>query len=95
LSQKSFTPYFIGTLDLDGNFFENRIPTELSEIASLESLRLGTNLLSGTIPTELAQLVNLLNLELQTNFLTGTIPTEFGDLPNLEIDTSGNNLSDR
>jgi Leucine-rich repeat (LRR) protein len=82
------------TLDFDNNLsLSGTIPASLGEIASLQSILLGSNLLNGTIPTELAQIPNLTSLELQSNFLTGTIPTELEALPSLvNFNCTGNEI---
>ena len=70
------------------------IPTDVSTIGSLESLRLDRNFFSGTIPSELGLLTDLIVLSLQTNQLTGTIPPELGALTNLaELDLGSNLLT--
>ena len=70
------------------------IPTELGNLANLQTLRLGENDLSGSIPTELATLINLQQLDLGGNALAGPIPPELGNLANLErLDLGWNDLT--
>ena len=70
------------------------IPSELGDLARLESLRLEHNQLSGPIPPELGNLANLEVLDLDRNNLSGPIPTEFGRLSSLEVlSIEWNNLS--
>ena len=70
------------------------IPSELGDLARLESLRLEHNQLSGPIPPELGNLVNLKTLDLDRNNLSGPIPPEFGRLSSLEeLSIYFNNLS--
>ena len=59
------------------------IPTELDNLASLQTLYLPVNRLTGPIPTELGNLANLSVLVLGHNQLTGPIPTELANLSNL------------
>ena len=64
--------------DLDGT-----IPTELGNLANLETLDLDGSFLSGTIPAELGKLTNLTYVSFNDNTLTGAIPPELGNLANL------------
>mmetsp|Transcript_25193 Transcript_25193/g.58573 ORF Transcript_25193/g.58573 Transcript_25193/m.58573 type:complete len:174 (-) Transcript_25193:125-646(-) len=52
------------------------IPSELSDLSSLEQLWLGDNHLTGMIPSELSQLTRLDILQLQGNAFSGNMPTE-------------------
>ena len=60
------------------------LPSELSGLASLQSLDLSDNDLKGEIPGELGNLANLISLNLSVNRLTGEIPTELGKLAGLQ-----------
>ena len=71
-------------LSLPGNGLTGEIPSELGDLAGLESLNLGVNDLTGEIPSELGALANLKGLILNHNDLTGEIPSELGNLANLE-----------
>ena len=76
------------------NRLSGSIPSELSNLANLESMFLGGNELSGSIPSELGNLDNLRTLWLNGNELSGSIPSELGNLANLEdLSLSGNQLS--
>ena len=66
------------------NRLNGSIPSELSNLANLESLYLNGNRLSGSIPSELGNLANLESLYLNGNRLSGSIPSELGNLANLE-----------
>ena len=81
-------------LVLLGNALSGPVPTELGNLANLQSLSLSRNALSGPVPTELGNLANLRILNLGGNALSGPVPTELGNLANLErLDLSGNALS--
>ena len=81
-------------LDLTDNKLTGTIPSELSNLASLERLNLFNNELTGTIPSELGNLASLERLNLFDNQLTGTIPSELGNLSSLlELGLSGNQLT--
>ncbi len=71
------------------------IPTELGDLARLESLQFFNNHLSGPIPPELGKLTNLRNLDFNRNELSGPIPPELGSLTNLTgLNLYGNDLTD-
>ena len=69
----------LSDLDLTGT-----IPSELGNLAKLQSLDLGDNELTGEIPAELVSLAKLQSLNLGWNELTGEIPTELGNLAKLQ-----------
>ena len=71
----------MGMPDLD---LAGTIPSELGNLANLQSLDLGDNELTGEIPAELGSLANLQELHLNWNQLTGEIPAELGGLANLQ-----------
>ena len=72
-------------LRLHSNELSGVIPTELGNLANLQTLSLSRNALSGAIPSELGNLSNLEELYLNDNTLSGAIPAELGDLANLQI----------
>ena len=81
-------------LYLEYNDLSGPIPPELGNLASLETLDLGSNYLSGPIPPELGNLDNLRWLVVGNNDLSGPIPSELGNLDNLTgLGLSTNNLS--
>ena len=81
-------------LYLPGNSLTGEIPSELGDLASLESLDLRDNYLTGEVPSELGDLANLEQLWLAGNGLTGEIPSELGDLASLRwLDLRGNVLT--
>ena len=81
-------------LRLAGNQLSGSIPSELGNLANLQTLLLDGNQLSGSIPSELGNLANLEWLWLDGNQLSGSIPSELGNLPNLEwLWLAGNQLS--
>ena len=79
------------SLNLSYNNLSGRLPPELGNLASLESLGLLRNRLSGPIPPELGNLVNLEGLALSSNQLSGPIPPELGNLVGLTHLSLGNN----
>lgn len=81
------------SLDLNSNFMEGNIPTELGQLESMVALNLGTNFFGGPIPSELGRMVNLTSLDLQLNPMTGTVPSEVQALPLLtDLDISGTSI---
>ncbi len=72
-------------INLYSNQLFGSIPTELENLANLQSLYLFNNQLSGPIPIALGKLTNLKNLYLYNNQLSGSIPAALGNLANLEI----------
>ncbi|MDE2878622.1 Ig-like domain-containing protein [Candidatus Palauibacter soopunensis] len=70
-------------VSLSANGLRGRIPAELGELASLETLDLYRNGLTGPIPPTVADLAELHTLDLGENDLTGAIPPELGSLANL------------
>ena len=72
-------------LDFDSNYFlTGPIPTSVTRLTKLVTLRLGTNRLFGPIPPRLGRLPNLESLAVGNNLLTGALPPQLGDLPNLK-----------
>ncbi|MBO1351433.1 MAG: putative Ig domain-containing protein [Hormoscilla sp. GUM202] len=67
-------------IELYNKSLSGKLPSELGDLSSLQSLYLDHNSLSGTIPSELGDLSNLQFLHLNNNGLSGTIPSELGDL---------------
>ena len=81
-------------LRLYENGLSGTIPSELGNLANLQTLSLFSNQLSGEIPAELGNLANLQMLSLFGNQLSGEIPAELGNLANLqELWLSMNQLS--
>lgn len=73
-------------LDFDSNYFlTGPIPTSVTRLTELVTLRLGTNRLFGLIPPRLGRLQNLESLAVGNNLLTGALPPQLGNLPNLEF----------
>ena len=66
------------------NQLRGELPTELGNLANLQTLSLFSNQLTGEIPAELGNLVNLEGLFLFGNQLTGEIPAALGNLANLQ-----------
>ena len=79
-------------LDLRVNQLTGQIPSELGNLAGLESLNLGWNDLRGSIPLEFGNLGNLRFLNAYGNNLTGRIPPELGNLTELTQLNLGQNI---
>ena len=76
------------------NRLSGPIPSELGNLANLDTLWLHDNRLSGPIPSELGNLANLDTLWLHDNQLSGSIPPELGNLAILHwLSLSYNQLS--
>ena len=80
-------------LYLFNNQLTGAIPSELGNLANLETLELRWNQLTGEIPSELGSLSNLQRLELHGNQLTGQIPPQLDSLDLSLIFLSGNQLT--
>ena len=77
---------------LVSNGLRGEIPSDISGLISLRSLRLTRNWLRGEIPPEIGELDQLQTLHLYENQLNGGIPPEFGNLTNLTELYLGDNL---
>lgn len=75
----------IRAVSLKDNRLSGAIPSELVQLANLESLDLSSNSLTGPLPVSLGGLDNLSRLQLQHNVgLTGILPESWTELQNLE-----------
>ncbi|GKV03115.1 hypothetical protein SLEP1_g15478 [Rubroshorea leprosula] len=84
------------TLDLSNNGFDNSvIPTWLSSLSSLTTLRMENTHLQGRVRTDLFSLPNLQTIELKDNQLNGTlyIGTKFSNQLRL-VDLQNNDITD-
>ena len=72
------------SIRLKRNNMHGTIPSELTNLPSLQKLILSENDLTGTVPPELGDLANLTVLDLNFNQLSGEIPPELGNLTNLQ-----------
>lgn len=82
-------------INLIGNGLTGTVPSSVSQLVELRSLRLYNNQLTGSIPSELGQLSKLTRLYLYNNQLSGAIPTELGQLTNLgSLGLNQNQLSE-
>ena len=68
-------------LSLGSNQLSGPIPSELGNLANLDTLVLDSNQLSGPIPPELGNLDNLEYLYLGGNQLSGCVPAKLLDVP--------------
>nr|KAJ0200855.1 hypothetical protein LSAT_V11C600319320 [Lactuca sativa] len=81
-------------LSLGGNKFSGDLPSNLSNLVSLESLDLHGNDITGNFQDVLPQIPTLQVLNLRDNSLKGFIPRTISNLTSLRIlDLSGNNLT--
>ena len=72
-------------IDLSRNGIRGNIPSEISQMDGLTTLRLAKNTINGTIPTSLSDLTTLTLIDLSANELTGSIPSGIGNLQDLLI----------
>lgn len=80
-------------LSLSRNGLSGRIPSDLFNLTSLESIDFNDNELYGSVPSEIGKLVQLKKLRLSYNELTA-LPTTFGMLSTLEfLHIHGNRIS--
>lgn len=78
-------------LELPGNNLVGSLPGELTNLDSLEFLRLGNNMLQGDIPDSIDKLTVLQDLVLKNNKLDGSIPVGIVSLTQLlRLDLSNN-----
>ena len=81
-------------LDLEANDLIMSLPSELSNLSTLQTLNLADNeLTAGSMFDSVGTLTALRTLLLQKNLMTGTIPTSIGLLSSLErLEVSNNKL---
>jgi Leucine-rich repeat (LRR) protein len=72
-------------VDDDAVVWEQAIPTQIGDLASLSRLELNSCGLRWAIPTELGRLEKLEYVLLSDNMLSGDIPTEVGNLRSLVV----------
>ncbi|XP_062167540.1 probably inactive leucine-rich repeat receptor-like protein kinase At5g06940 [Alnus glutinosa] len=82
----------LSSLNLADNLFNQTIPLQLSQCATLETLNLSNNLIWGTIPDQISQMGSLKVLDLSGNRVQGKIPESVGSLKNLQVLNLGRNL---
>jgi Leucine-rich repeat (LRR) protein len=80
-------------LDFHQNWLSGSIPSELGNLADLQSLSFQSNQLSGGIPSQLGNLANLQYLHLGGNQLSGSIPSQLGNLDSARPEIGKNELS--
>ncbi|CAB9512580.1 expressed unknown protein [Seminavis robusta] len=77
-----------------GRTFDQLIPKELYQMASLSVLKFGNNHLQGPVPSEFGLMTNMSRILLYVNSLTGSVPSELGLATNLEtLDLESNTTS--
>ncbi|XP_010264035.1 PREDICTED: putative kinase-like protein TMKL1 isoform X2 [Nelumbo nucifera] len=83
------------SLQLQGAGLSGKIPREIGELSSLQSLYLGVNSLQGNIPLELGYSSLLSDVDLSGNFLNGSLPLSIWNLCDrlVSLRLHGNNLS--
>ncbi|KAJ3169064.1 hypothetical protein HK101_011514 [Irineochytrium annulatum] len=80
-------------LDMGGNGWTGTLPTSMSNLTALQSLKLGANKLSGDISI-LTTLTSLTTLDLNMNSFNGSLPGSLGQLSSLNsLDLSNNGFS--
>ncbi|XP_065617871.1 putative receptor-like protein kinase At3g47110 isoform X2 [Quercus suber] len=81
-------------LNLSHNSFSGKLPVEVGNLKSINSIDVSKNNFSGEIPTTIGNCLSLVYLGLQGNSFNGTIPSSMASLKGLEyLDVSRNNLS--
>ena len=71
-------------LDLSDNNLNGTLPTEITQLTSLQSLTFENNTsLSGGIPSDIGNLTNLTYLRIANCAITGTVPTSLSNLTGL------------
>ena len=81
----------VTSIILMNNSLSGSIPSQLSELASLEKLVLSHNSLRGTLPTELFSLKPMAYMNVVYNQLSGTLPLDLVHLDNLSFLALQNN----
>ncbi|KAF8085676.1 hypothetical protein N665_0652s0004 [Sinapis alba] len=79
------------TLDFGGTLVSGRIPHDIGNLISLQTLLLDQCMLIGPLPTSLGKLLNLRLLILFSNRLSGEIPAFIGNITMLEVLSLSNN----
>lgn len=91
---KGISPSLPQSLELEANDLIMSLPSELSNLVSLQTLNLADNELTGSMFGSLGALTNLRKLLLQGNRLTGAIPTTIGFLTSLKrLELSSNKVT--
>eukprot|EP00253_Pinus_taeda_P024852 PITA_24852 len=81
-------------IDLSKNRLSGMIPTEISKLSTLSTLRIDGNQLTGNVPPEIGRLGKIEVINLTNNRFSGIIPTEIGSCISLvHIDLSQNEFS--
>lgn len=81
-------------IQLENNNLNGSLPSEITSLSFLNSLKLGENNIEGQVPNNIGQLTNLEILTLNENSISGTLPQSIWNLQNLTtLDVSNNQLS--
>lgn len=75
--------YYLQIFSLSGNLLRGPLPSQMSQLTSLQGLELDGNTFTGPIPITISSLLNLTRLTLSNNQLSGNIPSEIASLPAL------------
>jgi Leucine-rich repeat (LRR) protein len=82
------------SLDLSHNYLTCILPTEVSNLRNIYSIRLSNNKLLGEIPSTIDGCQILQEIYLDNNLFHGTIPSTFSNLRGLRLlDISNNSFS--
>ncbi|KAL5210839.1 hypothetical protein ABZP36_006462 [Zizania latifolia] len=80
-------------VDLASNAFSGLIPSEISQLLTLQLLNMSWNSLTGSIPASIVQMKSLELLDLTANRLDGCIPTTIGGESLREMKLGKNSLT--
>ncbi|XP_010503360.1 PREDICTED: probable LRR receptor-like serine/threonine-protein kinase At3g47570 [Camelina sativa] len=81
------------SLGFQSNHFSGRIPHDIGNLVSLQTLLLHENMLIGPLPASLGKLLQLRELSLSSNRLSREIPAFIGNITPLEtLDLANNNF---
>jgi len=79
-------------LMLRNNKIEQRIPTEIGSLTTLQLLELSQNLFTGAIPSEIGKLTDMKSLAIRVCELSEPLPTEIGLLSEIRVILVDGNL---
>nr|GEW79941.1 probable LRR receptor-like serine/threonine-protein kinase At4g36180 [Tanacetum cinerariifolium] len=79
------------SVDLSGNMFYGKLPSEIGNMLSLKEFKAANNSLTGELPDEIRKCRLLNVVDLEGNRLSGVVPDVFGDLVKLKVVSLGRN----